>query len=329
MTWRPELGGYDRVLVAFSGGKDSLACLLHLLDCGVPAARIELHHHAVDGEGEAFMDWPCSRAYCAAVAKAFGLPLYVSFRIGGFRREMDRLDAPTAPIRWEGPDETSGIAGGRSGRLGTRGCFPQVSADLSVRWCSPVLKIDVFDAVIRAQDRFLDGRTLVVTGERAEESPGRSRYPAFAPHRTDTRGGTRRARCVDHWRPVHGWSETKVWEAIGRYGVVPHLAYQLGWGRLSCLSCIFGSPDQWATIRAVFPRRFALIAQCERQSRRTIQRRASIEAIADRGRPYPAALNQPGLVALAERADWPLPILVDPADWSLPAGAFGDAAGPV
>ena len=34
----------DRVLVAFSGGKDSLAALLHLLDLGVAPDRIELHH---------------------------------------------------------------------------------------------------------------------------------------------------------------------------------------------------------------------------------------------------------------------------------------------
>ena len=41
----PDLAAYDRILLAFSGGKDSLACLLHLLEAGVPASRIELHHH--------------------------------------------------------------------------------------------------------------------------------------------------------------------------------------------------------------------------------------------------------------------------------------------
>jgi len=324
----PDLASFDRVAVAFSGGKDSLACLLHLLESGVPTSRIELHHHEVDGGEDAFMDWPCTGAYCRAVAAAFGVPIYFSSRIGGFRREMDRRDAPTAPMRWEGPDGTAGLAGGRSDRLGTRGYFPQVSVDLSVRWCSPALKIDVFDAVIRAQDRFLEGRTLVVTGERAEESPGRAGYPAFAAHRTDTRDGPRRARWIDHWRPVHGWREAQVWEIIRQSGVVPHLAYQIGWGRLSCMCCIFGSPDQWATIRVVFPHRFAIIAARERASGRTIQRRACIEALADRGRPFPAALNRPDLVALAERADWRLPVLIRPDAWTYPAGAFGDAAGP-
>jgi len=31
----PDLQSYDRFVVAFSGGKDSIACLLSLLDAGV------------------------------------------------------------------------------------------------------------------------------------------------------------------------------------------------------------------------------------------------------------------------------------------------------
>ena len=34
---RPDLGDYRRFVVAFSGGKDSLAALLHLISLGVPA----------------------------------------------------------------------------------------------------------------------------------------------------------------------------------------------------------------------------------------------------------------------------------------------------
>ncbi|EGQ60476.1 hypothetical protein GGI1_00690 [Acidithiobacillus sp. GGI-221] len=30
----PDIQSYDHILVAFSGGKDSLACLLHLLELG-------------------------------------------------------------------------------------------------------------------------------------------------------------------------------------------------------------------------------------------------------------------------------------------------------
>jgi 3'-phosphoadenosine 5'-phosphosulfate sulfotransferase (PAPS reductase)/FAD synthetase len=47
----PDLRSYDHILVSCSGGKDSLACLLHLIDEGADPARIELHHHDVDGRG--------------------------------------------------------------------------------------------------------------------------------------------------------------------------------------------------------------------------------------------------------------------------------------
>ena len=40
----PELVAYRRFVVAFSGGNDSLAALLHLLSLGVSTHAIELHH---------------------------------------------------------------------------------------------------------------------------------------------------------------------------------------------------------------------------------------------------------------------------------------------
>lgn len=311
---------YDRVVVAFSGGKDSLAALLQLLDLGVPPAAIELHHHLVDGRGAVLMDWPITPAYVAALAEHFGLALFQSWREGGFRQEMARESVPTAPIRFEQPGGRLGSAGGH-GPAGVRGRFPQVSADLSVRWCSPALKIDVLAAAIRGQSRFEQGRTLVVTGERAEESPSRARYRPFEPHRTDC--GRRR---VDHWRPVLSWAEGRVWDRIAAAMIRPHPAYSLGWSRLSCRACIFGSPHQWATLRALYPETFADIAGLEARSGQTIQRAASVVALADRGVPYPAALADPALAALAGGEVWTLPVQQHP--WRLPAGAFGEAAGP-
>ena len=37
-----DLSSYDRIIVSTSGGKDSLACVLHLLDLGIPKERIVL-----------------------------------------------------------------------------------------------------------------------------------------------------------------------------------------------------------------------------------------------------------------------------------------------
>ncbi|MBI0538712.1 phosphoadenosine phosphosulfate reductase [Roseomonas sp. KE2513] len=322
----PDLRSYDHVVLFTSGGKDATACLLDLLDRGVDPTRIELHHHEVDGRGPAFMDWPVTGAYVAAQAAAFGLPLFRSWRAGGFEREMLRQDAPTAPILFETPQGVMRTGG--AGLRNTRLLFPQTSADLSVRWCSAALKIGVGAASIAGQDRFLGRRTLVVTGERAQESAARARYATFEPHRTDTRDGSRRPRHVDHWRPVHGWDEGRVWDILQRHGVRPHPAYELGWSRLSCMACIFGSAAQWATIRLIAPALFERIAAYEERFGRTIQRARSIRALADLGRPYPVALARPDLVTLALSETWALPILGLPSAWTLPAGAFGEAAGP-
>ena len=323
----PDLESYDTVIIAFSGGKDSIACLLHIIEAGVPLDKIELYHHDVDGDATPFMDWPSTTGYCQAVADALGVPLYLSWKEGGFLREMLRDNTPTAPIHFQTPTGTIGKIGG-AGPLNTRLRFPQVTADLTQRWCSAYLKIDVMAALIRNQDRFLNRRTLIVTGERAEESPARARYATFEPDRTDTRSGNKSRRHVDHWRPVHAFTETDIWALLRRHGIVPAPAYRLGWSRLSCLACIFGSSDQWASLRWIAPSLFETIACHEDRFERTIHRQLGIRALADRGTPYPALIGQPDLARRAMAHAWQDNVYMPPSAWQLPAGAYGHGLGP-
>jgi 3'-phosphoadenosine 5'-phosphosulfate sulfotransferase (PAPS reductase)/FAD synthetase len=321
-----QLAAYDTIIVAFSGGKDSLACLLHLLDLGVDKSKIELWHHDVDGqEGSTLMDWRCTRDYCRAVAKAFDLPMYLSWKMGGFEREMGRDGTATAPVRFEQPDGTIGESGG-AGPAGTRQKFPQVSPDLSVRWCSAYLKIDVCAAAIRNQARFDGKRTLVVTGERAEESASRAKYKILEPHRADRRDG-RKGRHVDQYRPVHAWTEQQVWDIIARYGVNPHPAYRLGWGRVSCAACIFGSANQWASLREIAPAQFAQVAAYEEKSGKTIQRKLTVIQQADKGAAYATMSATDRAAALSET--FAEAVILPAGTWKMPAGAFGESCGPV
>lgn len=320
----PDLSSYDHVVVAFSGGKDSLACLLLLLEADVPRERIELWHHDIDGrEGSNLMDWPCTRDYCQAVADALGIPIYFSWKVGGFEREMTRDGAATAPVAYETPDGVR-FSGGK-GKPGRRMKFPQVSPDLSVRWCSAYLKIDVGAAAIRGQARFTGKRTLFVTGERAEESSSRARYKVLEPHRSDLRHGRpQNRRHVDQWRPVHSWNEARVWEIIARHCINPHPAYRLGWGRVSCAACIFGSANQWASLLAVNPGQFARVAAYERSFGVTIKRKLNVVQEAAKGRPYAGMSDKDKRAALSPRFDEPVVV----SDWALPAGAFGESCGP-
>ena len=318
----PDLTSYDTIVVAFSGGKDSLACLLHLLDSGVDRARIELWHHDIDGrEGSTLMDWPVTRSYCDAVAAAFGVPIYYSWLEGGFEREMARNGTPKARTWWQQPDGTLSHSGGQ-GRPNTRGRFPQVSADLSVRWCSSYLKIDVCAAALRGQARFTGARTLVVTGERAEESTARARYKRFEPHHAASG-----KRHIDAWRPIHAWSERQVWQVIERHRVRPHPAYVAGWGRTSCMFCVFGSKDQWASARTLDAARFAAVAERERASGSTIQRKRSIVELADAGTSYPATLTASAKAATSHSYDQVV-ILGPDETWTAPPGAYGESCGP-
>jgi 3'-phosphoadenosine 5'-phosphosulfate sulfotransferase (PAPS reductase)/FAD synthetase len=314
------LDSYQHIIVFFSGGKDSLACLLRLLDLGVPAHRIELWHHEVDGrEGSTLMDWPCTAAYCQAVAEAFGVRLWFSWKAGGFEGEMLRDDTATAAMCFE-TEAGVQVVGGDSAQLGTRLKFPQTSGDLRVRWCSPYLKIDVAARAITSQGRFDGVRTLVISGERAEESPNRAKYKSFEKHRTSNS-----KRHVDHWRPVHRWSEQEVWQIIQHYRVNPHPAYRLGWGRVSCAACIFGNADQWASLALANPQQVERIAQYEEQFGFTIQRKKSIRQLIARGTPY---LMDESDIQAALATEFSEPVLLAEGQWQLPRGAYGDSTGP-
>ena len=97
------LESYHRILVSFSGGKDSLALVLDLLEQGVSRDRIQLWHQCVDGEAgvdESLADWPCTEPYVRAVGKALGIRTLFQWRLGGFLGEMLKENTlRTRPVR--------------------------------------------------------------------------------------------------------------------------------------------------------------------------------------------------------------------------------------
>src|SRR5690606_8974951 len=94
----PDLESYQHVLLCCSGGKDSVASLLALIEAGVPLHKIELHHQCVDGQTSTLMDWPVSTSYVDKLGAAFGLPVIHSWREGGIEKEMNRSGDRTAPV---------------------------------------------------------------------------------------------------------------------------------------------------------------------------------------------------------------------------------------
>lgn len=333
-----DILSYDKYIVAFSGGKDSTACFLHLLDCGVPTDKIELWHHDIDGHGETFMDWEVTPAYCMAFAKAFNVSIYFSWKDGGFKREMLRNDTATAPITFEVPKsewETSTstnktiidgkyyISTGGNGPLNTRLKFPQVSANLSVRWCSSYLKIDVCASAVRNQSRFNGIKTLILSGERGEESAARAKYEILENDRADNRNGVKTIRYIDRYRPIRDWKEEQVWEIISRYKIRCHPAYYLGFSRVSCKFCIFGNANQTCSAHKISPKQGNEIIAYEEEFGLTIKRNISMKDLIAKGEPYDMDEE---IVAQAISYDYKLDIFMN--NWILPKGAYGDSCGP-
>jgi len=319
------LEAYDKVIISYSGGKDSLACLLYILDLGVPKDRIELWHQHVDGEpgvDSTFMDWPVTEAYCKATGEAMGIPVRFQWKQGGFKGEMLRENSRTNGVGFELADGTVvRLDSSTRGKETTRRKFPQVSANLSVRWCSAYLKIDVAGRAINNDPELKNSKILFVTGERREESAARARYAEMEPHRSNTK-----SRRVDQWRAIIDWTEQEVWDIIKRNRINPHPAYRLGWGRVSCMACIFADKNQWASIRELDPKCFNKVSAYESEFGVTIQRKDSIVEQADKGESFigaaPESLKQEALGKGFSASDF----FVD--DWEMPSGAFKRCGGP-
>ncbi|HFE3442970.1 TPA: phosphoadenosine phosphosulfate reductase family protein [Klebsiella aerogenes] len=318
-----ELSDYSRIIVCMSGGKDSLACLLHLLEVGVDKNIIELWHHDVDGrEGSHLMDWIFMAEYNQRIADEFDVPLYFSWLKDGFEGELLKEDSISQPHIFESPTGVIALERDASrSKPGTRRRFPQVAASLRTRWCSSVLKIDVARRALNNQERFNHKRTLFITGERREESSNRARYNQLEPHFCDRRDG-RLARHVDAWRPVLHWSEEDVWACLERHRVIAPVPYRLGWGRSSCMGCIFNDDRIWATIGKYFPERLESVSRYEGEFGVTISRsKRSVKQRAQGAAPLPITDLEALQQAMSHQ--YTLPVVLEPRDeWRLPAGAF-------
>ena len=125
------------------------------------------------------------------------------------------------------------------------------------------------------------------------------------------------------------FTEAEVWDSIRRHGIRPHPAYFLGFGRVSCMKCIFGLYDQWATIQELDPDGFNRIAEYEEQFGKTIKRGQSIRDQASRGKS--TILRGPERTLfrnLALGREYPTHLFRTGDEWVLPCGAFKHTGGP-
>lgn len=323
-----DLSIYDHIIVSMSGGKDSIAAFLHILDLGADKSKIELWHNAVDGRGgRTFMDWVFLDDFHHRLADHYGVPLYFSWLEHGFEGEMLKENSFSHPHKVETPDGLITLERDiNRTKKGTRLRFPQQSANLMTRWCSSALKIDVARRALNNQERFKGKKILFITGERREESPNRSRYNQLEPHACDTRLG-RTGRHVDAWRTVLHWTEEEVWQKLADHNFIAPVPYRLGWSRSSCMTCIYNGPAIWATIFEYFPERGKQILEYEERFKTTISRKKlNVFQISQDVKPF--TITDLEALEQALTPEYKLPLFT--SNWELPKGAFGtDGCGAV
>ncbi|RRJ54660.1 hypothetical protein EHV15_34245 [Paenibacillus oralis] len=350
------LESYDYFFSLFSGGKDSVASVLNLLELGVPKDKIILIHHDIDGGSEKKMDWPATKAYCKAFAAAFGLELRFSFREGGFWGEVYRYGSKQ-PVQFQDADGTMKRivpqAWARSLELkklmrkteleddmelfkrydeelrsyGYRFKFPAKAADLSSRYCSGVLKIEVGSVTIAHQvDTKKDCKIMVLSGERRGESTNRSNYNMMELHRTHA--PVRNKRVVHHYRNIIDYSEKDVWEILKRNKVSPHPCYLAGWGRASCAACIFSSPSHFAGLRELLPKYYEQIKSSEQELNFTLDNNKSIDEFVGNAKSCVDHSQKKAIYQLVS-GDIKIEDIILPAEeeWTYPSGAFRQGVG--
>lgn len=235
-----------------SGGKDSQAMLIRLLE-RIPAAQL-LVVHASLGEAE----WEGALELAQAQAKTAGLPFVVAHAVKTF---FDMVEHRFS-VR-PGPNSS---------------CWPSASN----RQCTSDLKRGPIEREVRRHAKE-HGFTRIVTclGIRAQESPGRAKRASLSRNERGSVAG----RHWYEWLPIHDLSGVEVFSTIREAGQEPHWAYAAGNDRLSCVFCIMGSPRDIANGAKHRPELYAKYREIEKRTGYTMhQSRRTLEELVDKGK---------------------------------------------
>lgn len=322
------LNEYDIVILNLSGGADSMGCLFWLKKAGLDFSKLEIWHQSVDGKGSndnEFWDWPVTEAYCEAVAAHFGVPIYYQWREGGLYGELMRENRLAGDVFYTDHENNIVRLETNKGKHSTRKRFPAQSSDLLRRWCSASAKGDPARRVLNNNLRysgslFKPKKILFITGERRTEGGNRCNYLKAEKHRSTTR-----KRMVHHWRPVIDETKASMFDLHQEYGIMPHPVYYLGFGRVSCMGCVFSTSHQWAALLHIARERVERFAQTEQQIGHTIDVKLTVLEKAAKGAIEKVLPQEdpmlPRWIELALSREFSVDDLIM-RDWIMPIGAY-------
>ena len=233
-----------KIIASLSGGKDSTAMLLHLVEHYGPETLIA--HHQVLPE-----DWPETLPYVQELCRRLHVWLVVQQMIyepvgdgtAVRRLEVRNIYTPSDIVRWGNPGKITGITD-----LAMRRNWPPSP---SRRFCTSYFKVRLLNWWIIRQQRSmaLGPEVIVALGERWAESPRRAKKVELWPRAKCQRKSYR----VWNWEPVISWSRRQVFHKLRDWGIEPHPAYRAqgmadwqmydqdaeGGPRTSCRLCIY------------------------------------------------------------------------------------------
>lgn len=202
----------DNVVVSISGGKDSAALLAWAM-AHFPKEKIKPVHAVID------IDWKETMDVVKSHVAHYGLGcemVQAVDRDGNTKGFISMMLAPRTNRK--------------TGEVGQQ-MFPSMEQ----RLCTSTLKTAPIDKYVRT----LKGKTLVLIGERREESSNRAKLVAFRPDEKLSAKG----REVVKYSPILDMKESDVWGVIHQEGLMVHPCYGYGVKRASCAICIFSSDE--------------------------------------------------------------------------------------
>ncbi|MFI6142373.1 phosphoadenosine phosphosulfate reductase family protein [Streptomyces griseus] len=223
----------DRVVISSSGGKDSQAQASYVVGRADALGMLDkvVVVHADLGR----VEWAGTRELAEEQARLLGVPRFEVVQAEGADL-LERVGIRYVKLKAKAEEEAR-QRGEDPAQAKVAPAWPSSSS----RWCTPDAKrgpIRRLYTRLTAELAHLGRpvRILECIGQRAAESDQRAQLAEVEINRSASNG----KRHITTWRPIHGWSDARVWREIAESGLPYHPAYDWGNRRLSCVFCVLG-----------------------------------------------------------------------------------------
>lgn len=227
-----------RLVVSVSGGKDSTAVCLHLMELG----------YAPDEYDRVFFDTGWEHQVTLDYLRG---PLVEHVGPIEWVREVVDLPEELVPIAEDFERELGQSPSAMIRLILKKGMFPS----RRIRWCTQLLKVKPAGLALAARDPAVN-----VVGIRAAESKARSIMGEWDIFNVKLPGVKWRG---DVWRPLIDWTVEDVIAIHQRAGLRPNPLYLKSSSRVGCWPCIYARKAEIRNIANETPERIALLERLE------------------------------------------------------------------